>query len=109
MDGDWREDAACRGMDPDLWFPIDYSQDHDTQMTRICIEKCPVQEECLEAALQNVEKRGIWGGFTQAELKGIRTQRFSRCKKCGRRWPKARLTSQTTCRICRIEEFDGRT
>lgn len=100
----WMKDAACKGGDPNDWFPIEYSMQHETEMTKICIENCSVQENCLEYALQNVETVGIWGGFSAAELKGIRTKRFSRCKFCSRRWPKARLTKETTCRPCRIEE-----
>jgi WhiB family redox-sensing transcriptional regulator len=102
------EKAACKGTDPDDWFPLEYSMRHENQMTKICIEKCEVQAECLEYALQNVETMGIWGGFSAAELKGIRTKRFSRCKSCGRRWPKARLTKVTTCRPCRILEMDDK-
>lgn len=102
----WRDKARCKGMDPNLWFPLVYSAEHDTRMTKICFEECPVQEQCLENALENVETKGIWGGFTQAELKGIRTKRYSRCRKCGLRWPKARLTKETTCRLCKIKELD---
>ena len=104
---DWMDEAACKNTDPDDWFPEEYSLAHDNKMTRICIESCPVQEQCLNYALENKEKLGIWGGFTQQELKGIRTRRFSRCKHCGRRWPKARLTAHTTCRYCRLEKEES--
>jgi len=102
------EAAFCRGSDPNDWFPIEYSMQHENKMTRICFEKCSVQEQCLEYALVNIEVLGIWGGFSPAELKGIRTRRFSRCKFCSRRWPKARLTKETTCRPCRIIEMDAK-
>lgn len=105
---EWMDDAACKNTDPNDWFPEEYSLAHDNKMTRICIEQCPVQEQCLHYAIENKEKLGIWGGFTQQELKGIRTRRFSRCRYCGRRWPKARLTSQTTCRYCRLETMDAK-
>lgn len=105
---EWMDDAACKNTDPNDWFPEEYSLAHDNKMTRICIEQCPVQEQCLNYAIEHREKLGIWGGFTQQELKGIRTKRFSRCRYCGRRWPKARLTAQTTCRYCRLEMVDAK-
>lgn len=105
MDG-WRDKAACKGTDPNDWFPERYSSAHETKMARMCFEKCPVQEECLDYALVNVETLGMWGGFSQPELKGIRTKRYSRCKNCQRRWPKARLTYDTTCRFCKFEQAD---
>lgn len=101
---DWMDEAACKNSDPDDWFPMEYSLAHENRMTRICIEKCPVQEQCLEYALVGKETMGIWGGFTAQELKGIRTKRFSRCQHCGQRWPKARLTEFTTCRPCRLKK-----
>jgi len=105
MNGDWQDEAACKNTDPNDWFPEQYSLHHETLMARICIEDCDVQEQCLEYALSEPETLGMWGGFSQAELKGIRTKRYSRCKLCGRRWPKARLTYETTCRHCRIVEM----
>ena len=105
---EWMERAACKNSDPDDWFPLEYSMRHENNMTRICIEQCEVQEQCLEYALVSKETLGIWGGFSPAELKGIRTKRYSRCCKCGQRWPKARLTYETTCRPCKIKEMDER-
>lgn len=106
MKHDWRDSAACKDTDPDDWFPETYSAAHETKMARICFFECPVQENCLEYALNFPETVGMWAGFSQAELKGIRTKRFSRCKHCQRRWPKARLTFETTCRYCKFEAQD---
>ena len=36
---------------------------------------CVVREECLEFALQNGEKFGIWGGLSERERRRIRRQR----------------------------------
>lgn len=107
MSDAWRKEAACRNSDPNDWFPEKYSSRHETLMAKICFEECPVQEECLSYALALPETLGMWGGFSQAELKGIRTKRFSRCKKCQRRWPKARLTYETTCRFCKFDSLNN--
>lgn len=52
--------AACRGCDPDLWFP-ERGQD-SSQAKKICDEQCPVERECLEYAVKNNILVGIWGG-----------------------------------------------
>ena len=36
---------------------------------------CVVREDCLEFALQNGEKFGIWGGLSERERRRIRRQR----------------------------------
>lgn len=62
---DWRDQSACRGEDPDLFFP------YPTELARIEDAKavcrgCPVWMQCLQwATEQGVE--GIWGGTTEEE------------------------------------------
>ncbi len=36
---------------------------------------CVVREECLEFALANGEKFGIWGGMSERERRRVRRQR----------------------------------
>ena len=36
---------------------------------------CEVRHDCLEFALQNGEKFGIWGGLSERERRRIRRQR----------------------------------
>jgi WhiB family transcriptional regulator, redox-sensing transcriptional regulator len=101
----WWERAACRGTGHDEWFRLYLSPVEATRLLRRCHEDCPVQEECLEHALQHPEQHGAWGGFTETELFAIRTRRYSRCRICQRRWPKARLTPTTVCRWCLIAKY----
>lgn len=79
---DWHDQAACRGMDPALWFPEkgcprhggahgncprgceETADNHGRQGREICA-LCPVAAECLEDALRRREKRGIWGGASE--------------------------------------------
>jgi WhiB family redox-sensing transcriptional regulator len=57
---DWEADAICREVDPELWFPE--KGEHSTNAARLC-GQCPVQGECLDAALERDERFGIWGGL----------------------------------------------
>jgi WhiB family redox-sensing transcriptional regulator len=60
------DDAACATTDPELWFPELDSLWRVTQAKRIC-EQCPVKIECLEYAIRNKFKDGIWGGLSPTE------------------------------------------
>jgi WhiB family redox-sensing transcriptional regulator len=59
----WREDAACRDTDPDLFFPIGTTGNALRQIDeakRIC-RLCPAQIQCLAWALENRVTDGVWG------------------------------------------------
>lgn len=68
----WMDKAACLGVDPDLFFPDRGKTTIDAK--RVCFE-CPVRGECLEYALDNVERFGIWGGTSERERRKIRRSR----------------------------------
>lgn len=70
--GDWKHQAACRGMDPNIWHPE--TGEWPTQARRICFQ-CPVREACLEWALMSGERKGIWGGTTPRERSQMRRRR----------------------------------
>jgi hypothetical protein len=97
---EWWEQAACRNDGNDRWFANHLTIKETCELTNRCFNDCPSQEPCLLHALNTPEQFGIWGGYTQQELFAIRTKRYSRCRECGRRWPKAKLTEWTTCRHC---------
>lgn len=66
--------AACRRVDPDLFFPPGYSREHQPRVRQakaICLQ-CPVTAQCLALALQAGEPTGIWGGCTPAERLRLR-------------------------------------
>jgi WhiB family redox-sensing transcriptional regulator len=60
----WQEDGACRGSEPDVFFPV--SDDDAWGAKQIC-RRCVVQTPCLVYALQNRERYGVWGGTTEKE------------------------------------------
>jgi WhiB family redox-sensing transcriptional regulator len=65
---DWRVKAACRPLDSAIFFPdrTAYRNDDIASAKAVC-RRCPVREECLEAAMDGREKIGIWGGLTPVE------------------------------------------
>ena len=69
----WTARAACVGKH-ELFFS-DFKKSVVREAKRICAT-CPVQAECLEYGLVNVEY-GIWGGYTANERKRLRHVRRS--------------------------------
>lgn len=70
----WRAHAACRGADPEVWFPVQSSAGAAADATRVC-RGCPVRVQCLRHALAFCEQFGVWGGLTERELRALRKQR----------------------------------
>ena len=68
----WQLEANCLGVDPDLFFP---ERGASTKEAKAVCKGCVVREVCLEFALQNGEKFGIWGGLSERERRRIRRQR----------------------------------
>jgi WhiB family transcriptional regulator, redox-sensing transcriptional regulator len=70
---DWRDGAACRDADPDLFFP-----DGDIRSARAKVKTaklicrgCPVRTICLSWALASDQEHGIWGGLTEDERRRL--------------------------------------
>jgi WhiB family redox-sensing transcriptional regulator len=64
----WRDHAACREVDPDLFFPVGTSGPSLLQIDeakQIC-RTCPVCGPCLRWAVDN-SAAGVWGGTTEDE------------------------------------------
>ncbi|HET7488705.1 MAG TPA: WhiB family transcriptional regulator [Acidimicrobiales bacterium] len=72
MNLSWRQRAACRGVDPDVFYPGD---DEQAEEAKAICGICPVREACLEYALVNRERDGVWGGATERERRRILRQR----------------------------------
>ena len=68
----WQRRANCMGVDPDLFFP---ERGASTREAKEVCRGCVVREECLEYALANGEKFGIWGGLSERERRRIRRAR----------------------------------
>jgi WhiB family redox-sensing transcriptional regulator len=70
----WRQHAACRGIDPDIFYPLDEDNDGEgvedvgigEGAKQVCLA-CPVRQACLEHALTSRETEGVWGGASERE------------------------------------------
>jgi len=65
---DWQAWGACRGLDPGLFFP---GPDDDYEEALVICRGCRVREECLQYALENRERFGIWGGTTERQRRRL--------------------------------------
>ena len=72
LDTGWKDLSNCLGVDPDLFFP---ERGASTREAKEVCRGCEVRIDCLEYALQNGEKFGIWGGMSERERRRIRRQR----------------------------------
>src|SRR5439155_18361695 len=72
FDRSWQDQANCLGVDPDLFFP---ERGASTREAKEVCRGCVVRLECLEYALANGEKFGIWGGMSERERRRIRRAR----------------------------------
>ena len=73
----WRESAACRRHDPELFFPIGKTGPAvaEIQRAKAVCAACPVRAECLAFALETHQDYGIWGGRDKDERRALRRQR----------------------------------
>ena len=79
----WREQAACAGMCPDVFFPVAESRStqemvwgHERALT-IC-HACQVTDACLAYALDHDEDHGVWGATTPDDRDALRRLRRRR-------------------------------
>jgi len=66
--GDWIEDAACRAIGGEAFFPPDdkpVARDFYRNAKKICEERCRVRKQC--AAWGADEEYGVFGGTTPVE------------------------------------------
>lgn len=68
---DWMQDGACRGVDPEMFFP---TRGGDSATAKKVCEGCPVKDECLDYALRTCQKYGVWGGVSERERRALRKE-----------------------------------
>ena len=75
---EWMEDAKCRTLDPAeadrLFFSEDIGRSASLPGRRFCDggrfrgdEPCPVRAQCLELAIANDDRFGVWGGLSERQ------------------------------------------
>lgn len=99
----WQDRGACRGADPDVFFPG--PKQNARAAKKICAV-CEVAAECLAYAIDN-EPLGVWGGMSPRERLAVRTEPMSkasrfaaRCGTVGGRSAHQRR-NETPCDACR--------
>lgn len=65
----WQSDSLCAQTDPEAFFPEKGGSTRDAK--KICTS-CEVRNQCLEYALANDERFGIWGGLSERERRKLR-------------------------------------
>jgi WhiB family redox-sensing transcriptional regulator len=65
----WQERALCAQTDPEAFFPEKGGSTREAK--RVCTG-CDVRSECLEYALANDERFGIWGGLSERERRKLK-------------------------------------
>lgn len=65
----WQERALCAQTDPEAFFPEKGGSTREAK--KVCIS-CEVRAECLEYAMANDERFGIWGGLSERERRRLK-------------------------------------
>jgi WhiB family redox-sensing transcriptional regulator len=65
----WQERALCAQTDPEAFFPEKGGSTREAK--KVCLA-CEVRGECLEYALANDERFGIWGGLSERERRKLK-------------------------------------
>jgi WhiB family redox-sensing transcriptional regulator len=67
----WADLALCAQTDPEAFFPEKGGSTREAK--RVC-RSCEVRAECLEYALENDERFGIWGGLSERERRRVKRE-----------------------------------
>ena len=71
---DWRSQAACLTVDPELFFPVGNTGPAIAQIAEakeVCA-RCEVIDTCLKWALENGQDAGVWGGMSEDERRSLK-------------------------------------
>lgn len=71
----WQHLAACRELDPEMWFPIGTTGPAERQAAaaKAVCRLCPVVAACLAWAVDTRQDSGIWGALDPDERRALPT------------------------------------
>ena len=69
---EWQDLAACREIAVELFFP---PAEQESEVAKSVCSDCTVRQPCLEFALAEGERFGIWGGLTSQERRSLAAKR----------------------------------
>ena len=67
----WMAGAICAQTDPEVFFPERAERIKASDAKAVC-SRCPVKDACLNWALDNGERYGVWGGTTERQRRKLR-------------------------------------
>lgn len=97
----WSVSALCAQTDPDAFFP---EKGGSTAAAKRVCRSCLVRSECLEYALENDERFGVWGGLSERERRRpgrAVTSEPGRCLKDLHAMTAENTNVNGKCRACR--------
>ena len=71
-DVSWRKDAACSGIDSEIFFPASEEDAESIAQAKAVCAECPVREACLQYALATNQAAGVWGGLDAGDRRRMR-------------------------------------
>jgi WhiB family transcriptional regulator, redox-sensing transcriptional regulator len=73
----WTEQAACRSVDPELFFPLtSYGPGkYQIEQAREVCSGCAIRAVCLDWSVTNAVVHGVWGGLSEDERRLLVHQR----------------------------------
>jgi WhiB family transcriptional regulator, redox-sensing transcriptional regulator len=75
MDGTWWFEAACRGIDTELFFQPDQLRGAERRQRELAAKavcgRCGVIDACRAYALVAREAYGVWGGLSETERSAL--------------------------------------
>ena len=73
-DAGWRDRAACRHTDAQLFFPAGSTGPavSGIEAAKAVCRSCPAQKPCLQFALETNQEAGVWGGKDEDERRKLR-------------------------------------
>jgi WhiB family redox-sensing transcriptional regulator len=81
----WLDNAGCRGLDTELFFPAGPKGPGRRQAdeAKAVCKTCPVRRQCGSWALATAQEYGIWGGMDEEERVRARRRRRLTTRECG--------------------------
>lgn len=100
----WTHGALCAQVDMDVFYP---EKGESTKSAKQICAGCDVREQCLEYALEHIERFGVWGGLSERERRTLLNGRTKRGEKrrppCGtaNAYTYHRRYGEEACQACR--------
>jgi hypothetical protein len=66
----WMQSALCAQIDTEIFYPEQGDPASADMARRVC-NMCDVKKQCLQYAVDNNERHGIWGGTIERERRHL--------------------------------------